>query len=61
MHQDFSYTTQCSQFPKEAPSLDNYSPYANTLKNTLGTRVAADVYNALKEKAEIEDNRSVFY
>ncbi|WP_445384089.1 peptidylprolyl isomerase [Robiginitalea sp. IMCC44478] len=46
---------------EDAPSLDNYAPYANTLKNSLGTRVAADVYNALKEKAEIEDNRSVFY
>jgi peptidyl-prolyl cis-trans isomerase D len=44
-----------------APAMDNYAPYALNLQNSLGGRVNTEVYNALKEKAEIEDNRSVFY
>ena len=45
----------------QAPDLDNYAPYANTLRSSLGPRVAAEVYQALREKAEIEDNRSIYY
>ncbi len=45
----------------EAPKLDNYSTYANTLKNNAANRVNAAVYNALKEGAEIEDKRATFY
>jgi peptidyl-prolyl cis-trans isomerase D len=45
----------------EAPKLDNYSTYANTLKSNAANRVNLDVYNALKEGAEIEDKRAVFY
>ena len=45
----------------EAPELDNYAPYANTLRSSLGPRVAAEVYQALRDKAEIEDNRSIYY
>ncbi len=44
-----------------APDLENYATYANTLGTSNSTRVNTAVYNALKEKAEIEDNRSVFY
>ncbi|MBT8234981.1 MAG: peptidylprolyl isomerase [Bacteroidia bacterium] len=44
-----------------APELENYATYANTLGTSNGTRANTAVYNALKEKAEIEDNRSVFY
>lgn len=46
---------------EDAPKLDNYSTYANTVKSTAANRVNGDVYNALKEGAEIEDNRAVFY
>ncbi|MFX0558488.1 peptidylprolyl isomerase [Maribacter sp. CXY002] len=45
----------------EAPKLDNYSTYANTLKSNAANRVGTDVYNALKEASEIEDNRAIFY
>ena len=46
---------------EEAPKLDNYSTYANTLKTNTSGRVNTAVYNALKEAAEIEDNRAAFY
>lgn len=46
---------------EEAPKLENYSTYANTLKTSNGTRVNTAVYNALKEASEIEDNRGTFY
>ena len=46
---------------EEAPALENYTTYANNLENTLGARVTTEVYNALKKKAEVVDNRSTFY
>ena len=46
---------------QEAPKLDNYSTYANTLKTSTAVRVNTAVYNALKEASEIEDNRAIFY
>ncbi|MBM1104693.1 peptidylprolyl isomerase [Aurantibacter crassamenti] len=46
---------------QEAAKLDNYSTYANNLKSATATKVNTAVYNALKEGAEIEDNRAVFY
>lgn len=45
----------------EAPKLDNYSTYANTLKSNAANRANTAVYNALKEGAEIEDKRATFY
>jgi len=45
----------------EAPKLDNYSVYANTLKTGAASRVNTAVYNALKEGSEIEDKRATFY
>lgn len=45
----------------EAPALDNYSTYANTLKATNRNTVNNQVLTALKEAAEIKDNRSMFY
>ena len=46
---------------EEAPAMENYTPYANNLQSSLGARVTTEVYNALKEKAEVVDNRSTFY
>lgn len=46
---------------QEAPKLDNYSTYANNLKAAAATKVNTAVYDALKEGAVIEDNRSIFY
>ncbi|QLG45794.1 peptidylprolyl isomerase [Costertonia aggregata] len=46
---------------EEAIKLDNYSTYANTLRSSGAARVNSAVYNALKEAAEIEDNRATFY
>ncbi|WP_324025232.1 SurA N-terminal domain-containing protein [Maribacter sp. BPC-D8] len=45
----------------EAPKLDNYSVYANTLKTGAASRVNTAVYNALKDGSEIEDKRATFY
>ena len=44
-----------------APELENYSTYAGNLQSSNALRVNNAVYTALKNKAEIEDNRSVFY
>jgi peptidyl-prolyl cis-trans isomerase D len=46
---------------EDAPVLDNYQTYANALKDANGANVNTAVYEALKEKADIEDNRAVFY
>ncbi|MCW5515136.1 peptidylprolyl isomerase [Muriicola sp. Z0-33] len=46
---------------EEAPELENYSTYATSLQTANAARVSSEVFNALKEKAEIKDNRSVFY
>lgn len=45
----------------EGPKLDNYSTYANALRNTRQARVNTQVYQALEEASEIEDNRAMFY
>nr|WP_298997288.1 peptidylprolyl isomerase [uncultured Allomuricauda sp.] len=44
-----------------APELENFTTYAQNLKTSSSTRVNGDVYNALKEGAEIEDKRATFY
>ena len=46
---------------EEAPVLDNYVTYANSLRTSNSAKVNAAVFNALKEEAEIEDNRATFY
>lgn len=45
----------------EAPKLENYSTYANTLKSNSAGSVNTAVYNALKDAATIEDKRATFY
>lgn len=44
-----------------APAMDNYAPYANTLTRSLSPRVGTAVYEALKAKATIEDERAAYY
>lgn len=46
---------------EEAPALDNYATYANNLQASNAARVTNRLVEALKEKADIVDNRSVFY
>ena len=46
---------------QEAPKLDNYSTFANSIKTSNAGNVNNAVYNALKKASEIEDNRSLFY
>jgi len=41
-----------------AVELDNYQAMANQLTNTRVNSVNSKLYNALKEAAEIEDNRA---
>lgn len=44
-----------------APELNNYQPSANRLSATRSSSVITKAYNALKEAADIEDNRAMFY
>ena len=44
-----------------APEMDNYATYTANLQSSNAARVNNTLYTALKNKAEIEDNRSVFY
>lgn len=44
-----------------APSLENYSTYANTQKTLNRNRSSFAAYNALEEMADIEDNRAELY
>ncbi len=46
---------------EEAAKLDSYATYANSLKSSNAAMVNTAVFNALKDKATIEDNRAVFY
>ncbi|WP_036380206.1 peptidylprolyl isomerase [Muricauda sp. MAR_2010_75] len=46
---------------QDAPSMENFSTYANNLRSSAANRVNGAVYNALKEKSEIEDKRATFY
>ena len=46
---------------QEAPKLENYSTFANSIKTSNAGNVNNAVYNALKKASEIEDNRSMFY
>lgn len=46
---------------EDAPSMENFSTYANNLRTSAANRVNGAVYSALKEKAEIEDKRATFY
>ncbi|MBO0321446.1 SurA N-terminal domain-containing protein [Muricauda sp. CAU 1633] len=46
---------------EDAPSIENFSTYANSLQSSAANRVNGAVYNALKEKAEIDDKRATFY
>ncbi len=46
---------------EDAPVLDNYLTYANALQTANSAKVNSGVFEALKEKAEIEDNRATFY
>ncbi len=45
----------------EAVELPNFSTFSNTLSTSNRNAVNSAVYNALKEGAEIEDNRAIFY
>lgn len=46
----------------KAPDLENYASYANQLgSGNTGNTVTNNVYNALKNAADIEDNRADFY
>ncbi|HMB62023.1 MAG TPA: hypothetical protein VKN36_03050, partial [Eudoraea sp.] len=46
---------------EEAPKLENYATYANSLQTSNATRVNTAVFEALKENSKIEDNRAIFY
>ncbi len=46
---------------EEPVKLDNYSTYANTLKNASVSKVNTAVVDALKENSEISDKRNTFY
>ncbi len=45
----------------KAPDIKNYIPYVEQLKKQRQAGIAQDVVKALKEKADIEDNRAIIY
>ena len=45
----------------EATTLDNYQAIANRLSTTRASATQTKVYEALKETADIEDNRARFF
>ena len=45
----------------EAMSLATYAPFTETIATKRRNQAAANAFFALKEKAEIKDNRSIFY
>lgn len=45
----------------EAPKLDNYQSIVNRLTSTRGNAVQTKAYEALKEAADIDDQRANFY
>jgi peptidyl-prolyl cis-trans isomerase D len=46
---------------QEATKLDNYQTIVNRLSTARSSAAQTKVYNALKETADIEDNRATFY
>nr|WP_321222009.1 peptidylprolyl isomerase [uncultured Psychroserpens sp.] len=46
---------------QDATKLDNYQSLANRLSASRASTAQTKVYNALKETADIEDNRATFY
>ncbi|PIF01014.1 MAG: peptidylprolyl isomerase [Maribacter sp.] len=46
---------------QDAPKLDNYSTFANSIKTSNTARVNTAVYDALEKNSDIEDYRSIFY
>lgn len=44
-----------------APTLPNYSSYTNTLGMIKMSRASQDLFSALEEASDIEDNRNLFY
>ncbi|MBC9797570.1 peptidylprolyl isomerase [Sinomicrobium weinanense] len=57
---DGAYMVRVTKKTNASP-LDNYGTYANTLKSTNRSSADVRVFNALKESADIEDNRAMFY
>ena len=45
----------------KAPDLQDYTGYANQLNSAILPTINNNVYNALKNAADIEDNRADFY
>lgn len=54
------FVIQVDEF-KEAPVVTDYTINKNQLIMTFKSRVSYDVYNALERKADVEDNRLLFY
>ena len=54
------YAVSVDSFTEPAPTKD-YSENKKQLMQALGSRTNYEVFNALKEKANIEDNRGKFY
>ena len=46
---------------EDASPLDTYVTYSNTLQTSRSANIGTNVFEALKDKADIEDNRATFY
>ena len=45
----------------KAPTMENYKTYAKTLESLKLNRASEEVFNALKNSADIKENLSLFY
>lgn len=50
-----------TDFTEAQPSTDNYASNIATVGNAIKQRVDYEIFDALKEKADIEDRRAVFF
>ena len=44
-----------------APKLQDYSGFANTVNTSKASSLNTNAYNALKDEADVEDNRANFF
>ena len=50
-----------TEFTEATPSTDNYKANADNIGNSVRQRVDYEVFEALKDKADIEDRRAIFF
>jgi hypothetical protein len=50
-----------TEFTEAQPSTDDFKSNASTVGNAVRQRVDYEIFDALKEKADVEDRRAIFF